>query len=265
MVELRYNKKRIFLVLLVVIGIIFLAIISRIDTKKDNNKKEKLDKVSNIKKIKEENLNRYTYKDGFYYEDLSSKKKEYITGKTYPSSFDERYTKIEYTDLRYLKMKYFDFDGKEHKDGEMIVHKDVAKEVLEIFYELYENKYPIHKMRLVEEYNADDELSMEDNNTSAFNYRLVENSIRLSWHCFGLAIDINPLYNPYITGDELYPKNAGEYVDRDKDFPGKIDFDDLAYKVFTKYGWKWGGTFYGEKDYQHFYKEILDSSIRERR
>ncbi len=259
----RIKIKNIFILLFILL--ISLFIIIKLGDNKNTSKKEKVDNSVSITKLKKEDLNRYTYKDGFYYEDLSTKIKEYITGKSYPKEFSDNYTKIEYEDIKYLKMKYYDFDGKEHKDGEMIVHKDVAKEVLEIFYELYENKYLIDKMKLVEEYNAIDEDSMADNNTSAFNYRLVENSDRLSWHCFGLAIDINPLYNPYVTGNELYPSNAVEYVDRDKDFKGKIDFDDLAYKVFTKYGWKWGGTFYGEKDYQHFYKEILDSAVRERR
>ncbi len=257
-------KKKIIYICIVIIILLFVFVVSFFIKPKE----EKIDSVKNIKKIKEnkkEELHRFIYKDGFYYEDLSSELKKKITGKSFPTTFDEHYTSISYDDLKYLKIKYYDFDGKEHDDGEMIVHKDVAKEVIEIFYKFYENKYPIAKMKLVEEYDANDELSMRDNNTSAFNYRLVENSVRLSWHCFGLAIDINPLYNPYITGNELYPSTAGDYVDRERDFPGKIDENDLAYQLFTEYGWKWGGNFYGEKDYQHFYKEILDSSVRERR
>ena len=225
-------------------------------TKKKINKKEELPK---------EELERYTYEEGFYYENLSKEIKTKITGKSFPIEFDENYTKISYDDLKYLNVKYYDFDGKEHSNGELIVNKDVAEEVLKIFYELYQNKYPIDKMKLVEEYDAVDELSMEDNNTSAFNYRIVENSDKLSWHCFGLAIDINPLYNPYVLENEIYPKNAKEYTNRIKDFKGKITHNDLAYQVFTKYGWKWGGDFINSKDYQHFYKDIYDETIRERR
>ena len=106
---------------------------------------------------------------------------------------------------------------------------------------------------------------MEDNNTSAFNYRIVEDSDKISWHALGLAIDINPVYNPYILGQNIYPKEGIEYIDRDKEFIGKITNKDLAYKVFTKYGWKWGGNFINSKDYQHFYREIYDNSIRERK
>jgi len=159
-------------------------------------------------------------------------------------------------------VKHYDFALQEHEDGEMIVNKDVAEEVLSIFYELYENKYPIEKIKLIEEYDAIDELSMQDNNTSAFNYRIVENSDKLSWHCFGLAIDINPLYNPYIIGEKVYPSTAKKYANRKKDFPGKIDRNDLAYKLFKKNGWNWGGDFINEKDYQHFYKDKYNEQIR---
>lgn len=214
-------------------------------------------------KNNQEDLERFLYKDGFYFEKLSHIIKEKITGNSFPKKFSSKYTAISYDDLRYLKLKYKDFSGIEHNDGEMIVNKNVAKEVLAIFYELYINDYSINKIKLVEEYNASDELSMQDNNTSSFNYRMVEMDDKLSWHCFGLAIDINPLYNPYILGDELYPSTAKKYIDRTKEFAGKIDHQDLAYITFIKYGWKWGGDFINSKDYQHFYKEIYDSSIRD--
>ena len=231
------------------------------------NKEEKkiVEKTNEKEETPKENLERYTYQDDFYYENLSNEIKIKITGKSFPKEFDENYTKISYDDLKYLNVKYYDFDGKEHKDGELIVNKEVALETLKIFYELYQNKYPIKKIKLVEEYNASDELSMEDNNTSAFNYRIVENSDKLSWHCFGLAIDINPLYNPYILDNEIYPKTALEYTDRAKNFQGKITHNDLAYQIFKKYNWLWGGDFINSKDYQHFYKNIYDETIRERR
>ena len=222
-------------------------------------------KINKKEEISKEELERFTYQENFYYENISNEVKKKITGKSYPSEFDEHYTQISYEDLKYVKVKYYDFKEEEHNDGELIVNKDIALDVLKIFYELYQNKYPIEKIKLVEEYDAIDELSMEDNNTSAFNYRIVENSDKLSWHCFGLAIDINPLYNPYILGNEIYPKTAITYTNRLKDFKGKITHNDLAYQIFTKYGWKWGGDFINSKDYQHFYKEIYEESIRERR
>lgn len=209
-------------------------------------------------------LNRVEYYDGFYYEDLSNEIKEKITGGSFPLEFDSDFMAISYEDLKYVKVKYYDFSGIEHTDGELIVNKLVAQDIVEIFYKLYLEKYPIASIKLVEEFNSIDELSMRANNTSAFCYRIVENIDRLSWHAYGLAIDINPLFNPYVVGDTIYPSTALDYVDRNLDFDGKIDHDDLAYKLFTEYGWKWGGNFKYSKDYQHFYKEVLDDSVRER-
>lgn len=210
------------------------------------------------------NLNRVDYRDGFYYEDLSSEIKDRITGGSFPLKFDVDFTPISYEDLKYVKVKYYDFSGIEHTDGEIIVNELVVQDIVEIFYKLYLEKYPIASIKLVEEFNSEDELSMRANNTSAFCYRVVENIDRLSWHAYGLAVDINPLYNPYIVGDDIYPSTALKYVDRTLDFNGKINHDDLVYKLFKEYGWKWGRDFLYTKDYQHFYKEVLDDTIRER-
>lgn len=211
----------------------------------------------------DENLNRVIYSEGFYYEDLSDFIKDRITGKSFPLEFDSDFMSISYDDLKYVNVKYYDFNGIGHDDGELIVHKLVAQDIVEIFYKLYLEKYPIESIRLVEEFNAEDELSMRANNTSAFCYRVVENIDRMSWHAYGLAIDINPLYNPYVVGEDIYPSTALEYVDRSLEFKGKINHDDLAYKLFIEYGWKWGGDFLYTKDYQHFYKEVFDDSVRE--
>ena len=258
----RRLKKWVKKALLILLLLIFILIILTLKHNTKNNNKL-INKDIKQKEIIKEELERNTYKEGFYYENLSKEIKERITGLSFPKEFNPKYEKISYEDLKYLRLKYYDFNNKEHTDGEMIVNKVVALEVLKIFYELYENKYPIEKIKLVEEYNASDELSMEDNNTSAFNYRILENDTKLSWHCFGLAIDINPLYNPYILGNDIYPKKAAKYTNRTKNFPGKIDYNDLAYKTFTKYNWKWGGNFINSKDYQHFYKDIYEDKIRE--
>ena len=125
------------------------------DNKKTNNK-------SSSKKEEHNNLERFDYKEGFYYEKLSDSIKEKITGHSFPKEFDKKYTEISYDDLRYLKVKYKDFSGNIHDDGELIVNKDVAEEVLSIFYELFINNYSLAKIKLVEEYNASDELSMQD-------------------------------------------------------------------------------------------------------
>lgn len=159
-------------------------------------------------------------------------------------------------ELRYLHILHIGFDKKTH-NGEMIVNKRIAEDVLDIFKELYKFRYQIEKVRLIDEYNAEDELSMRDNNSSAFNFRSY--STRLSKHALGMAVDINPLYNPYIKEVEgrlsIEPDNAVYYVDRNKSFPHKIDHDDMCYKLFIGHGFEWGGDWMDSKDYQHFEME----------
>lgn len=167
---------------------------------------------------------------------------------------------IALEDLRYLQVLYVGFDAEEHV-GELIVNKAIADDILEIMRVLYENRYPIERMEFVDEYGGDDELSMQANNTSAFNYRLVEGSNRLSRHSYGMAIDINPFYNPCVRtysdgSSKSFPEGSDEYTDRSKDFPYKIDKDDLCYQLFTEHGFRWGGTWNNPRDYQHFDKEI---------
>ena len=197
---------------------------------------------------------RVTMASGFYYEELSSQIQSQIYGKSFPTSFKSDSTKISYSDLRYLRVKYYDFNGNVHTDGELIVNEKVANEVMKIFYLLYKEKYPFTSIKLIDKYGADDETSMRANNTSCFNYRLIANKNTLSNHALGLAIDINPLLNPHVINGKYYPTTAGEYVDRTKNFKGKIDKSDPAYRIFKNYGWKWGGEFKNSKDYQHFEK-----------
>lgn len=166
---------------------------------------------------------------------------------------------LDRNDLRYLHMLHKDADGMEH-EGEMIVNYHIAEDVLDIFKQLYEADYPIEKIRLIDEYGADDETSMEDNNSSSFNFRFISHTNIISKHGLGLAIDINTLYNPYtkvVDGERIIePLTAEEYLDRDAEFPYKIERGDLCYTLFTQKGFEWGGDWTEVKDYQHF--EIPD-------
>lgn len=212
---------------------------------------------------------RSIYKENFYSELLSEDLIEYITGISFPmlsSKANEAVMntadKIEIStnDLRYLHILHYNFDG-EVVEGELICNKYIEKDLLEIFYELYENEYQLEKVHLVDEYNGDDTASMIDNNTSCFNYRPVEGSKNLSKHAYGCAIDINPRYNPYVTYNNdgttrISPENGIEYADRDKDFPYKIDKNDLCYQLFKEHGFTWGGSWNSLKDYQHFQKPL---------
>ncbi len=128
----------------------------------------------------------------------------------------------------------------------------------EILRSLYDASYPIEKMRLIDHYGADDQASMEDNNSSAFNFRPRAHQTAISKHALGLAIDINPLYNPYVLTTEsgyriVEPASAGAYLDRSADFPYKIERDDLCCTLFREHGFYWGGGWASRtKDFQHF-------------
>ena len=196
-----------------------------------------------------------TYEDNkeqFYISEIPDDIFEKMQGKSYKADCT-----LPRENLRYIHVLHVGFDNQVH-EGELVVNKDIADDVLEIFKELYESGYQIEKVRLVDEYDADDEASMSDNNSSAFNFRFISHTTKISKHGMGMAVDINTLYNPYVkTVDgelSIEPANAADYVDRSKDFSHKIDHDDLCYKLFTEHGFEWGGDWTHSKDYQHFEK-----------
>lgn len=194
-----------------------------------------------------------SYADDFYISEIPDD----IFAKMQGKSYKEDCT-VPREDLRYVHVRHMGFDG-EAKDGELVVNKAIADDVLAIFEELYKADYPIEKVRLVDEYDADDEASMSDNNSSAFNFRFISHTTRISKHGLGMAVDINTRYNPYVKTVNgkfsIEPANGADYVDRSKDFPYKIDHDDLCYKLFTEHGFTWGGDWTRSKDYQHFERD----------
>lgn len=195
-------------------------------------------------------------KNEFYIEELSDEIKSRITGISYPGTSDMQ---ITYDDLRYLRVKYYDYDGN-ICDGEIICNAVISEDLLDIFSELYKAEYQFSKIRLIDEYGGDDDASCADDNTSCFNYRAVTGGKKLSKHAYGLAIDINPFYNPYVkfvNGTPTVLLDATiPYIQRNADFPHKIDENDLCYKLFIEHGFKWGGAWNNVKDYQHFEKDI---------
>ncbi len=157
---------------------------------------------------------RITWKPDFYYEPLSEDIKKRITGLSYKEDCP-----IPYEDLRYVSVLYVNFKGNTSV-GEIICNKAIAQDMVEIFYELYQADYQIEQIRLVDEYGADDVLSMQDNNTSCFNYRTIAGTDKISMHGQGLAIDINPFFNPYVTykdgEQQVSPSGAEYYADRSR-------------------------------------------------
>ena len=159
---------------------------------------------------------------------------------------------VEPGQLRRVDVDYLGFDGQTHR-GALIVHEDLAPDVIAIFAQLHQLGYPVDKIRTVDHYpDADDELSMEDNNTSAFNCRTIPGTSKWSPHAYGRAIDINTLLNPCLYASGYFePQNAADYMDRSRTDPGVLHNGDPAERAFTDRGWQWGG-YWMTPDYQHF-------------
>ncbi|MDZ7626522.1 MAG: M15 family metallopeptidase [Ignavibacteriaceae bacterium] len=153
--------------------------------------------------------------------------------------------------LRLVDVYYYGFDEKIHK-GQLVVHKDVVLDVIEIFELIRESRFPIGKVVPISKYGWSDENSMKDNNTSAFNYRFISGSRVISNHAAGLAIDINPALNPYIKNGNSLPENC--IYDTTK--VGTISASSELVKEFKQRGWEWGGDWKSLKDYQHFEKKL---------
>jgi hypothetical protein len=154
-------------------------------------------------------------------------------------------------DLRLLTLTHWGFDRKVHR-GELVVHEDHARTIRRVFRVLFEARFPIERMQLVDVYGADDDRSMAANNTSAFNCRTVEGSSSWSEHAYGRAIDINPIQNPAVQDGRVYPPAGSRYLDRPRRARGLIRANDAVVRAFAGIGWGWGGYWTSFKDYQHF-------------
>lgn len=182
-----------------------------------------------------------------------------INGKSYVENDN-----IGLDDLRYLKLLHYNYEHK-IQVGEMIVNEKIAEDVKEVFQELFSEEYEIESMYLIDKFWTGDSVdsdtnSIEHNNTSAFNYRVVPNTERLSNHAAGFAIDINPLQNPYVKYNSdgsfaKYYKDMELYTDRKQKGKHMITHEDICYKVFKGHGFTWGGDWNSSKDYQHFEKK----------
>lgn len=200
--------------------------------------------------------------DGFSVTTIDDTTFARMKGKTYKDNCT-----VPLSELRHVKVLYKN-KAKQTLKGEIVCNKHIADDVAEIFYELYKANYPIERIRLMDDYNADDETAMRDNNTSSFNFRFISHSTKVSKHGLGLAVALNTLYNPFVlTVDgklHVEPATALKYVDRSKNFDYKIDENDLAYKLFIQHGFEWGGGgghWKARKDYQHF--ELPDDKVKE--
>ena len=183
---------------------------------------------------------------------LSSSVRRRMTG----SSHDPARCPVGLADLRLLTLRHVGFDGRAH-NGQLIVHRRHADDVVEVFRDLYQSRFPIRKMQLVDAYGGDDNRSMAADNSSAYNCRTVAGQSSFSDHAYGAAIDLNPVENPYVTSGGVLPPAGRRFVDLDRKPKarapkGVIVADDVVVRAFARVGWKWGGV-WNEADYQHFH------------
>lgn len=159
---------------------------------------------------------------------------------------------VPIADLRLLTVSHRSFGGKV-RTGKLVVHEDVAESVLSAMRTLFEEHFPIRRMRLVDAYGASDFDSIEADNTSAFNCRYVDGTTRWSEHAYGRAIDVNPIENPYVTSDgRVFHDASRRYVDRTPYRKGMAVPGGALVRAFSAIGWGWGGIWSGAHDYQHF-------------
>lgn len=159
---------------------------------------------------------------------------------------------VPLNELRLITLTHWGFDGRPRR-GELVVAAPHADGITLVFRRLFDERFPIESMRLVDEFGGDDARSMAANNTSAFNCRSATGSSRWSEHAYGRAIDINPIQNPYVTGSgSVLPPAGVAHTARDPATPGLITHDSSVVAAFGQIGWKWGGSWSAGKDYQHF-------------
>jgi hypothetical protein len=154
-------------------------------------------------------------------------------------------------DLRLLTLSHWGFDGTVRR-GRLIVHEDVAADVVSVFRTLFRARFPIRRMELVDRYGGDDFRSIEADNTSAFNCRAATGSGAWSNHAYGLAIDLNPLENPYVSRGTTSHRRSIPYLDRLRRARGMVREGGVVTRAFDRIGWGWGGRWGEPVDYQHF-------------
>lgn len=196
--------------------------------------------------------------------ELTEVQKEAMNGKSYIENPD-----ISYDDLRYIKVLHYNFYH-QIQVGELVVNQAIAEDCRQIFMELFQEEYEINSMHLIDRYYEKDQArnreqvdisSINDDNTSAFHYRKIAGTEVLSNHAYGMAIDINPLENPYVKEADLQQtvaspyKDYNSYKDRTAQRAHMISKDDACYRIFKSHGFQWGGEWNGNKDYQHFEKD----------
>ncbi|MDQ1724322.1 MAG: hypothetical protein QOG52_1350 [Frankiaceae bacterium] len=154
--------------------------------------------------------------------------------------------------LRALTLRFYGFDGHSHL-GVLVVAASSVTNVVAVFRQLYAQRFPVRRMIPVDAYGGSDDRSVAADNTAGFNCRKAVTTGPASWsmHAYGLAIDIDPVENPYIEGGRVIPPAGSAFVNRSRVRPGMARPGSTVVSAFARRGWKWGGT-WSDPDYQHF-------------
>jgi D-alanyl-D-alanine carboxypeptidase len=154
--------------------------------------------------------------------------------------------------LRVVRVRHWDFSGRA-RVGAVVVRSDVARDIVAVFRRLYAARFPIRRLRPIDAYRADDAASLAADNTSGFNcrYAIAPGPKRWSSHAYGLAIDVNPVENPYLDRGQVRPPAGRRYLDRSRYRPGMAVPGGVLVRAFAAVGWSWGGR-WSSPDYQHF-------------
>ncbi len=171
--------------------------------------------------------------------DCNYSEKEAIQNPKFPKEVLDKQTLVT--------VQYYSFDKKLHQ-GQIVIHKDLANDIIEIFQIIKEAQFPIQSVIPIVRYKWSDAASIKANNTSAFNYRTIAGTKKMSDHAYGRAIDVNPYLNPWV-GKGKSSRSYNPSVE------GTLTENSIVVKEFKKRGWKWGGNWKSSKDYQHFSKK----------
>ena len=179
---------------------------------------------------------------------ITGKVRKKITGSSW-----HRGCPVPRLNLRLIRATHWDFQ-RDVERGALIVHKKEKREMVKALRSLFDARFRIRKIDLIDRYGADDHRSMNADNTSAINCRFVAGTRRWSMHAYGRAIDINPIENPYVSGAHVSPSAGAPFADRTRDAEGMIHAGDAVVRAFERRaGWEWGGAWPGgTRDYQHF-------------
>ena len=158
---------------------------------------------------------------------------------------------VDAADLAWLRLAFWGFDDRRHT-GELLVHEEVARDLVSVFGRLYAQRFPLEELSIVTRRELDAPPTGDGNETTAFACRPTTGGTTYSQHAYGLAVDVNSFQNPYVSGDLVLPELASAYLDRARNRPGMIEANDPVVRAFASIGWEWGGSWQSLKDYQHF-------------